>query len=49
MQKVRSKMIDDGDDDNEHERATEVPSRRFRIRGKVKHDERGVCWGVDCE
>ena len=46
MHKVNSKMRVDGDDDYEHERATEVPSRRVRIRGKVKHDKRGVCWGL---
>lgn len=37
--------VNDDDDDNEHKRATEVPSRKICIRSKDEHDKRrGLLW-----
>lgn len=40
MDKVTSRMIGDGDDDNEYKRATEVPSRSVRNTSRTKYDEK---------
>ena len=44
---MNSRIIVDGDDDNEYERATKVPSRRVRTRNKIKHEARRGLLGCE--